>query len=66
MDDIEKRSVGNFIVCRMVMRAVGMFMGGFLTNRVSIEEVYAIYCIFPLGVLVWTLMFFQEMKVSSP
>ena len=29
MDDIEKRSVGNYFQCRMALRCIGTFFGGF-------------------------------------
>jgi hypothetical protein len=64
MDDIEKRSVGNYFVSRMALRAVGTFLGGLLAKKVTIEVVYTIYAIFPLGVILWTLFCFREMKVS--
>ena len=64
MDDLEKRSVGNYFVFRMAMRALGTLLGGLLTKKISISGVYAIYSIFPVAVIIWSVFFFREIKVS--
>lgn len=66
MDDIEKRSVGNYFVSRMALRALGTFLGGMIAKQFSIKIVYAIFAIFPLGVILWTVFFFNEITVNYP
>lgn len=65
MDDVEKRSVGNYFMIRMAMRALGTVIGGFLAKSTSIKYVYAIFCIFPLFMVIWSSVYFKEIEVSD-
>lgn len=64
MEDIERRSVGNYFILRLAMRALGLLLGSLMAEHVSITTVYAIFAIFPVGVIIWSLMFFREIKVN--
>ena len=66
--DIEKQSIGNYIIFRMAVRAVTMFLGGFLSTSekpVNIKIVYAILLIFPLMLIIWATFVFKEIPVGA-
>lgn len=60
--DKEKQSMGNYIIFRMAVRAVTMFVGGFLSSE-DIRLVYAISLAFPLALTAWVLFVFREIPV---
>ena len=63
--DRNKKAIGNYMMFKMFVKAIGMFTGGILADKVRIGVVYGILGLFPLILLLWTLIFFDEDKVHS-
>jgi hypothetical protein len=64
IDDIERSSVGMYFFTRMVLRAVGTFLGGMLAEKVNINVTYVIFSLFPVLVIVWAYFIFEEVTVK--
>lgn len=62
--DKEKQSIGNYVIFRMAVRAVTMFVGGFL-GKANIWIVYTISLFFPVALIVWVVFVFKEIPVRQ-
>jgi len=62
--DRNKKAIGNYMMFKMFVKAIGMFTGGILADKVRIGVIYGILGVFPLILLTWTLLMFEEDKVS--
>jgi len=63
--DKNKKAIGNYLMFKMFVKTLGMFLGGILADNTSIGVIYAILGIFPLILLFWTIFLFDEDQVKE-
>lgn len=62
--DKNKKAIGNYLMFKMFVKTIGMFLGGILADKVRIGVIYGILGIFPILLNIWTIFFFKEEKVN--
>ena len=58
------QNIGNFLMFRNLIRYIAIFLGGAMSDSVAIETIYLILGVPPIILMVYTLFFFTELKVS--